>query len=224
MSAKRLRDTEDRPGDSATTEPAAKKNKKKGFSVAPDNLPDGTYRRKAQKIKADLIQKAKVKKAYAKVKAQEEAPTRPSVYELEEQRQREENERRQNEHADPDEPQKAGAEAGGVGMELHPDRLAMLNDPQPEPEPKRKPRPERAQNRREGGRNKKGKRTAFDKEMEIARKRKEEADRRREQKEFKQKDREAMAKAKRPDQNGKKRLGRESTVLLSRVQRMVGQN
>jgi len=109
-------------------------------------------------------------------------------------------------------------------MELHPDRLAMLNDPQPEPEPERKPRSEHAQNRREGGRNRKGKRTAFDKEMEIARKRKEEADKRREQKEFKQKDREAMAKAKRPDQNGKKRLGRESTVLLSRVQRLVGQN
>jgi len=109
-------------------------------------------------------------------------------------------------------------------MELHPDRLAMLNDPQPEPELERKPRSERAQNRREGGRNKKGKRTAFDKEMEIARRRKEEADRRREQKEFKQKYREAMAKARRPDRNGKKRLGRESTVLLSRVQRMVGQN
>lgn len=172
----------------------------------------------AQKIKADLIQKAKVKKAYAKVKSQEEAPTKPSVYELEEQRQREENERRQNEHADPDEPQ----EAEGAGMELHPDRVAMLNEPQPEPAPERRPRPERAQNRREGGRNKKGKRTAFDKEMEIARKHQEEAERRREQREFRQKDRDAMAKAKRPDQNGKKRLGRESTVLLSRVQRMVG--
>ncbi|OJJ80949.1 uncharacterized protein ASPGLDRAFT_50928 [Aspergillus glaucus CBS 516.65] len=217
MSAKRSRDTEDRPGGSATTEPPVKKNKK-GFSVAPDNLPDGTYRRKAQKIKADLIQKAKVKKAYAKVKSQEEAPTKPSVYELEEQRQREENERRQNEHADPNEPQ----EAEGAGMELHPDRVAMLNEPQPEPAPERKPRPERAQNRREGGRNKKGKRTAFDKELEIARKRQEEAERRREQREFRQKDRDAMAKAKRPDQNGKKRLGRESTVLLSRVQRMVG--
>lgn len=107
-------------------------------------------------------------------------------------------------------------------MELHPDRVAMLNEPQPEPAPERKPRPERAQNRREGGRNKKGKRTAFDKELEIARKRQEEAERRREQREFRQKDRDAMAKAKRPDQNGKKRLGRESTVLLSRVQRMVG--
>lgn len=48
MSAKRSRDTEDRPRDSATTEPAAKKSKKKGFSVAPDNLPDGTYRRKGE--------------------------------------------------------------------------------------------------------------------------------------------------------------------------------
>ena len=34
-------------------------------------------------------------------------------------------------------------------------------------------------------------------------------------------DRRAMAKARRPDQNGKLRLGRQSSVLLSRVQRLV---
>lgn len=59
--------------------------------------------------------------------------------------------------------------------------------------------------------------------MEIAQKRKETAEKKREEREFKQKDREAMARARRPDQFGKKRLGRESTVLLGRVQRMVGQ-
>lgn len=55
MSAKRSRDTEDRPGGSATTEPPVKKNKK-GFSVAPDNLPDGTYRRKGRHPKEERLQ------------------------------------------------------------------------------------------------------------------------------------------------------------------------
>ncbi|KFX93026.1 hypothetical protein O988_07033, partial [Pseudogymnoascus sp. VKM F-3808] len=40
-----------------------------GFKVGPDNLPDGTWRRKVIKIKKDLIHNAKVKKSYAKVKA-----------------------------------------------------------------------------------------------------------------------------------------------------------
>lgn len=48
MAFKRSRDVEDTPGNSATTETPVKKNKKKGFSVAPDNLPDGTYRRKGE--------------------------------------------------------------------------------------------------------------------------------------------------------------------------------
>jgi hypothetical protein len=60
--------------------------------------------------------------------------------------------------------------------------------------------------------------------MEIAEKRKQAAEARQREREAKQKDREAMARAKRPDQFGKRRLGRESNVLLSRVQRMVGQN
>jgi hypothetical protein len=42
-------------------------SKKKGFSVGPANLPDGTYRRKVTKIKKNLIHKAKVKKQYSKI-------------------------------------------------------------------------------------------------------------------------------------------------------------
>ncbi|KAI1294283.1 hypothetical protein F5Y03DRAFT_373291 [Xylaria venustula] len=48
--------------------PAAKKHRK-GFRVGPENLPDGPWRRKVDKIKKDLIHKAKVKKAYRKIKA-----------------------------------------------------------------------------------------------------------------------------------------------------------
>ncbi|KAF7514569.1 hypothetical protein G7054_g15199 [Neopestalotiopsis clavispora] len=48
-----------------------KKARKGGFRVGPDNLPDGPWRRKVTKIKQDLIQKAKLKKAYKKIKARE---------------------------------------------------------------------------------------------------------------------------------------------------------
>ena len=47
MSTKRSRDPEKHTEGNAT-EPPVKKNKKKGFSVGPDNLPDGTYRRKSE--------------------------------------------------------------------------------------------------------------------------------------------------------------------------------
>ncbi|KAI0406868.1 hypothetical protein F4802DRAFT_595873 [Xylaria palmicola] len=50
--------------------PAAKK-RRKGFRVGPENLPDGPWRRKVDKIKKDLIHKAKVKKAYKKIKSTE---------------------------------------------------------------------------------------------------------------------------------------------------------
>ena len=182
----------------------------------------------AQKIKADLIQKAKVKKAYAKVKAQEllEDQNKPTIQELEEQQKKRELEdeaRRKDPGNDDDGEDDDWSRSASPG--LHPDRQAMLNEPQPVPEPRleRKPRPESTQKRRDGGRDRKVKRSTFAKEMEIAQKRKEAEQRRREEREFKQKDREAMARAKRPDQFGKKRLGRESKVLLGRVQNMVGQ-
>ncbi|KAI1258591.1 hypothetical protein F5Y18DRAFT_342612 [Xylariaceae sp. FL1019] len=50
--------------------PAAKKHRK-GFSVGPSNLPDGPWKRKVDRIKKDLIHKAKVKKAYKKIKTAE---------------------------------------------------------------------------------------------------------------------------------------------------------
>lgn len=89
-----------------------------------------------------------------------------------------------------------------------------------EPAPKRAPLPENPNPRRQ----RKPKKSAFAKELEIAEKRKQEAERRRKEREFRQNDREAMARARRPDQNGKRRLGRESNVLLSRVQHLVGES
>ncbi|KAI4603303.1 hypothetical protein KJ359_006096 [Pestalotiopsis sp. 9143b] len=49
----------------------SKRARKAGFRVGPDNLPDGPWRRKVTKIKNDLIQKAKLKKQYKKIKARE---------------------------------------------------------------------------------------------------------------------------------------------------------
>jgi hypothetical protein len=109
-------------------------------------------------------------------------------------------------------------------LELHPDRIAMLNEPEPEPEPARAPRPERRPRGEGRPRERRPKPSAFSKEIEIAEARKRAAEARRKDREAKQKEREAMLRAKRPDQFGKRRLGRESNALLSRVQRMVGQN
>lgn len=83
--------------------------------------------------------------------------------------------------------------------------------------------PEQADRKPGDRRTRKQKRGAFAKELEIAEKRRQAAEKKRELRELKAKDREAMARAKRPDQNGKRRLGRESKVLLSRIQRMVGE-
>ncbi|KAL2871772.1 uncharacterized protein BJX67DRAFT_376642 [Aspergillus lucknowensis] len=209
MSSKRARDP-DRPSSNKNDETEAPTNKKrKGFSVGPANLPDGTYRRKAQKIKADLIQKAKVKKAYAKVKAAELAAPKPKQFYL----------RREEEDEDKKEDtEKQDAEP--ASLELHPDRQAMLETQDSGPERL----DERGGNGGSRGRRRrqKPKRGAFAKELEIAEKRRQAAEKRREEREFRQKDREAMARARRPDQYGKRRLGRESKVLLNRVQRLVG--
>ncbi|KAA8651835.1 uncharacterized protein ATNIH1004_000733 [Aspergillus tanneri] len=210
MATKRTRSFDANPAEMRTTEAPVKK--RKGFSVGPANLPDGTYRRKTQKIKSDLIQKAKVKKAYAKVKAEQlvTTPRRPTYAVAEE-----------DDGNEKDKGDDKSLQAEPATLDLHPDRQAMLD----EPEPERTPKPERAQRHDgdQGRRVRKPKRSAFSKEMEIAEKRRQEAEKRREEREFKQKNREAMTRARRPDRNGKRRLGRESKVLLDRVQRMVGQ-
>lgn len=150
-----------------------------------------------------MIQKAKVKKAYAKIKAQELASGKPkSVYDT---------------YREEDEATKDGEEE--KSSELHPSRVAMLNEPSPEPAPKPERRPRDNDGKR---RERKPRPSAFSKEIEIAEQRKKAAEERRKAREARQKDREDMTRAKRPDQFGKRRLGRESKVLLNRVQRMVG--
>lgn len=200
----------------------ASKKQKKGFLIGPANLPDGTHRRKGlhvpqhcssrtdthavQKIKKDLIHKAKLKKQYAKLKSREEDDTaRKSVYDREHDT--------QDDAADePSEP------APEPNLEPHPDRLRMLEEKSLEPvdqPPRRRQRPQ-----------------PFQRETEVARKKKEEFEARQKAREEADKEcanklaererfRKAMAKA-RGGPNGQRKLGRESTVLLAKAQRLMG--
>lgn len=150
-----------------------------------------------------------MKKAYAKIKAQEPQSSRPKpIYATEENTVGEKNEGGDDSQDEP------------ASLELHPQRQALLAEPSPEraPKPDGAPKNTDAPKRQE----KKPRPSAFAKELEIAEKRKQDAEARRQEREFRRKDREAMSRARRPDQHGKRRLGRESKVLLGRVQRMVG--
>jgi hypothetical protein len=175
--------------------------KRKGFSVGPTNLPDGTYRRKTQKIKNDLIQKAKVKKAYAKVKAREAAT------------------KGQSNQPTTDDATNANAVEAPVSLELHPERQAMINRPQQQDRPKGQEEVNgfHARQRRERPTNK----SRYAKEEALAKEKKAQIEARVKARQERERDRRAMAKARRKDRDGNIRLGRQSKVLLARVKRMV---
>jgi hypothetical protein len=154
------------------------------------------------KIKQNLIHKAKVKREFAKVKARHDAenpaPSAPA----------------EEESGPPNDPEPAS-------LELHPDRQAQLNRPSssPEPPPRKRHRPARQD--------------PFSKEAQAAQRRKEEAERRRrerdeveQERQNKIQDRErirrAVQKARIPGRDGKRKLGRESGVLLEKVKKLVG--
>lgn len=155
----------------------------------------------AQKIKRDLIDKARVKKSYAKVKRQELETMRSSYPENAE----EEN------SAEP------------ASLELHPDRQAMLDAPPSKNiSVKSIPRsraeePESIENVRA----RKPKPDPYARETAIAEKRKADLDARRIAMERRDEERRKMAKARKPDKDGNIKLGRQSKVLLDRVRRLV---
>lgn len=151
------------------------------------------------KKKKELIQKAKVKKSYAKTKAHDPAPPAPEVAA----------------------PESSTVVVKAPAEPLHPDRQAMLNEPEPEEPAHPVGKKPRAQKPR-----------YFEKEKAIAEAKKKEAEARRaefEQREAERKKklaererhRKAMAKARTGGKNGQRKLGRESQVLLEKVQRMV---
>lgn len=226
-------------------EPTQKQRKtNKGFSVGPANLPDGTYRRKTQKIKNDLISKAKVKKAYAKVKSHEdgeEETTRYDPYkETEDPTRPVEQAQSVKEHVEPE------AQVQQSTNEIHPDRQAMLDAPeefvapqrQQQRQPKRKeraPRGRKSMGDEENNANlsKLGERGSrqqrdidrpvrYQKEFAQAEDRKGQEAARQKAQQQRQKERKAMNKARKPGKDGMPKLGRQSDILLSQVKRLVG--
>ncbi|KAL8832562.1 MAG: hypothetical protein Q9191_000186 [Dirinaria sp. TL-2023a] len=206
MASKRKEPEHNDPNDSV--QPA--KKAKKGFTVGPDNLPDGTYRRKAQKIKSNLIHKAKVKKSYAKLKESEHVSSKAPIYDP--------YAVAAASTAAPDE------EPSAPSLELHPERQAMLDASQSAPAPP----PFRHETHR------KPRSAPFGKESEFAQRKKEEAEARRQAIQERQRQRERKlaerdrlrrmtAAARKPDRKGQRRLGRESRVLLEKVKKIVGE-
>jgi len=158
-----------------------------------------------------MIHKAKVKKSYAKIKAQEPVLDRPYPVETEKE----------------EEPVTEPVQ------ELHPDRQAMLDAPRaasPVALPSQESQFEQQQQRRDTRRQKRP--AYFEKEQAFAEQQKAEAEAR--QADFERRDKErkekieererfrrAMAKARTGGKNGQRKLGKESKVLLEKVQRMV---
>jgi hypothetical protein len=73
-------------------------------------------------------------------------------------------------------------------------------------------------------RKRKSKTSRYTKETEIAKRRQAEIEARARARQDRERERRAMAKARRPDKSGKIRLGRQSKILLSKVQRLVVEN
>ncbi|KAH0021499.1 hypothetical protein KCU78_g6089, partial [Aureobasidium melanogenum] len=212
-----------RPRDAASTDRAAKKHKK-GFVVGPQNLPDGTHRRKTIQIKRNLIEKAKLKKEYAKQKAQtgdDVLPKRPSTYAT-------------TEDDEQDSPEENANEEDVEGEAKAP-RQEKPKHKSPSPAPVQEAPAENTISNLSGiHHSRRQKIIPFAKEHRAAQRQKREAEERHAAYEKSQKERaekleererfrKAMAKARSGGKNGQRKLGRESTVLLDRIKRMVQQ-
>ncbi|KAL8889421.1 MAG: hypothetical protein Q9215_003308 [Flavoplaca cf. flavocitrina] len=189
----------------------ASKKPRKGFSVGPANLPDGTHKRKVKKIKDNLIRKAKVKRSYNKIKEKESVAI-PKYY------------------SEQPPPAINHVDQTPASMELHPARQAMLE----EPEISKPPSTTRPSPQVRGKRSRRPKPVLYEKERRLAQQRNEEKDARREAAEKARLDRQhkveererfrkAMAKARTGGKNGQRKLGRESKVLLEKVQNLVAE-
>ncbi|KLU81796.1 hypothetical protein MAPG_00877 [Magnaporthiopsis poae ATCC 64411] len=240
-----------RDDDASAPEPGPKKNRH-GFRVGLANLPDGPWRRKLVKVKQGLIDQAKIKKQYAKIKARH----------------------LQDEKSQPRKLASSGGgdddgddDGGGSGDDedrsnVHPDREAMVHDTaittkddeargaaatEDDNPTATKPKPQRGttvpdeqrqqkRERREHANKSKSKNKPgyFEKDLEAAEQRKRAADERAEQARARAQERtrkmadrdrvrRAVARAKRPGPDGRAKLGRESNVLLDRVRRMMGE-
>ncbi|ATY61018.1 hypothetical protein A9K55_006480 [Cordyceps militaris] len=186
------------------------KKHRKGFRVGPDNLPDGPWRRKVTKIKKDLIHKAKVKKAYAKIKHREQEETADGEAQQD------------TAGADKD------VEEDGANEVMHPTRELMIKDESVAQNPAQ------VQGAGEGTSDGHRRRTRrpgyYDKQLAQAEERRAETEERAQAYEARmaertarlaERDRFKKAMAKTVGRDGKKKLGRESGILLDKVKRLV---
>lgn len=158
------------------------------------------------KIKHELIHKAKVKKAYKKIKAREQEAAGENAPEAQ------------------DEEEEAAAE------KMHPTRQLMLAD---EDKAQVNAVPEEGEHNTDGQRRRTRRPGYYDKQLQKAEQQKTEAEereqeyqRRREERERRmaERDRYKRAMAKTRGRDGKKKLGRESSLLLDKVKRMVAES
>ncbi|QIX01168.1 hypothetical protein AMS68_006685 [Peltaster fructicola] len=207
------------------TQPAGQPHKKAkhGFRVGPANLPDSTYKRHNDKIKKGLIERAQIKKQYAKVKRQFDAQE-------DEKRRQYQSTASANTDTAEDDDVEATKNRDSASTAPHPDRVNLMSTPAATDikdkaqdalrssahRRQRKPRPNAfARETQEAERRKA--------EAEARRAAREEANRQREEKiAERERFRKAMAKARTAD--GQRKLGRESNVLLEKVKRMIGAN
>ncbi|KAL6881248.1 hypothetical protein J3F83DRAFT_711048 [Trichoderma novae-zelandiae] len=206
---------------------AAATKKKHGFRVGPENLPDGPWRRKVDKKKRELIHNAKLKKQYAKIKASEqkaaETQARPGHRDDEDAEQDGEDEARSA---------RGGDAKGGDGEEvkqIHPARQLMLKD---ESMAQAGVVPDKTTGPSDGERRRTRRPGYYEKQLQKAAERREEAEKRRLEYERRmeeraqklaERERYKRAMAKTRDKDGKKKLGRESSLLLEKVKKLVAQ-
>lgn len=211
---------------------------------APANLPDGPWRRKAVKIKQELIVKSKIKKEYAKVKKQLDQQQPGKGKDIfakaaeEEGEQHGENGVEGKADGELLSGDKAREKSPRPEPEIHPDRVRMLDGEEeadlPEDVNGFRTRPDAEQARNRDRRRQQRKPGYFDKELREAERKKAEAEARAKERERREKEREKaikererhrriMAKARSGGRDGKRKLGKESIVMLDRVKRLVGQ-
>lgn len=180
----------------------------------------------AQKIKEGLIERAGIKKNYAKLRKGDniskdiESIPEPASLAADKKRREAEKDNEDDEEAD------GNDEAEPENTGPHPDRQNLIDEEleaPAQPDPTDRPRE----------RKRRPKVVPFKREYDAAQQRKAEAEERRkareeaerqkqEKREEREKFRSAMAKARRGGPNGQRKLGRESTVLLERVKKLMG--
>lgn len=116
-------------------------------------------------------------------------------------------------------PLSATVEPTPATLDLHPDRQAMVDA-----SVARESQSELRRNlsvREPRSRVRQPKQSRYQKEIELGAQRRAQIESQKQAAEARHKDRRAMAKAKRPTKDGNLKLGRQSTVLLSRIQRLA---